>query len=68
MLKTLSLYLASAIGLMRMFQKAGYFDKKLAFVPILNEYLVFRLAGEQRNFFYTWSAVWHPGCCILTGH
>ena len=40
MLKTLSLYLASAIGFMRMFQKAGYFDKKLAFVPILNEYLV----------------------------
>ena len=50
MLKTLSLYLASAIGLMRMFQKAGYFDKKLAFVPILNEYLVFRLAGVQKEF------------------
>lgn len=27
MMKTLSLYLVSAIGLMRMFQKAGYFDK-----------------------------------------
>lgn len=40
----------SAIGLMRMFQKAGYFDKKLAFVPILNEYLVFRLAGVQKEF------------------
>ena len=35
---------------MRMFQKAGYFDKKLAFVPILNEYLVFRLAGVQKEF------------------
>ena len=35
---------------MRMFQKAGYFDKKLAFVPILNEYLAFRLAGVQKEF------------------
>lgn len=32
MMKTLSLYLVSAIGLMRMFQKAGYFDKKLGFI------------------------------------
>ena len=54
MLKTLSLYLASAIGLMRMFQKAGYFDKKLAFVPtaagagifalILRIYMAYELA------------------------
>ena len=50
MMKTVILYLASAIGLMRMFQKAGYFDKKLAFVPILNEYLAFRLAGVQKEF------------------
>lgn len=28
MMKTVILYLASAIGLMRMFQKAGYFDQK----------------------------------------
>lgn len=49
MMKTVILYLASAIGLMRMFQKAGYFDKKLAFVPILNEYLAFRLAGVQKR-------------------
>ena len=46
MMKTVILYLASAIGLMRMFQKAGYFDKKLAFVPILNEYLAFRLVSS----------------------
>ncbi len=50
MMKTVILYLASAIGLMQMFQKAGYFDKKLAFVPILNEYLAFRLAGVQKEF------------------
>ena len=66
MMKTVILYLASAIGLMRMFQKAGYLTKT-GICADLNEYLAFRLAGVQR-ILYTWSAVWYPGCCILTGH
>lgn len=54
MLKTLSLYLASAIGLMRMSRKPDILTKT-GICADFDEYLVFRLAGVQKEFLLYWS-------------